>query len=362
MAGSRSTGFSARSGSRRAIWRVLAVAALLLPVTLSGDASGQTYPVRESRPPLRDFYDKYVDCGGLFIRSARIVEDRALELACGKITKMLAHATQAKANLLEWQAELHIIGRDQQTSDLPELHWARGKDWDANTHQDVDQRTRGVGGLYASCGEENLLGLPSDRYRGGSDICVHEFAHTVMELGLDEALRGRIAAQYRRATSAGRWKGLYAATNPNEYWAELSMWYFGAHGARGTTGPGDGRAALAAYDPDGQALLDDIYSGRLTPSAVKISPVHVVTGSAELHSLAGGGGASLVLRNNSSRTFSLGWLDFKGQPIAYGMLERTSHREMKTYVSHAWELKDTSSGQIIRFVVESPFSRWSVEE
>jgi alpha-glucosidase len=342
----------------------LVLAALaVLPVGLSArDASGQTWPVRESRPPIRDFYDKHVDCGGLVVRSARIVDDRALELACGKVTTMLAHAPQAKANLLEWRVELHIIGRNQQPSDLPELHWARGKDWDKSTHQDVDQRTRGVGGLYASCGEENLLGLPSDRYRGGSDICVHEFAHTVMEFGLDDALRSGIADQYRRATSAGRWNGLYAATSPNEYWAELSMWYFGAHGQRGTTGPADGGAALAAYDPDGDALLDDIYSGRRIPSAVKISPVHVVTGTGELRSLAGGAGASLVLRNNSSRTFWLQWLDFKGQPVTYGRLEQMSDRTIRTYVRHAWELKDAVSGQIVRFVVEAPFSRWSVGE
>jgi hypothetical protein len=355
---------SAQSGSPRADWRVVALAVLaVLPVALGAhDAIGQTYPVRESRPPARDFYDKFVDCGGLFIRSARVVEDRALELACGKVTKMLSHAPQAKANLLEWRAELHIIGRDQQPSDLPELHWARGKDWDRNKHQDVDQRTRGVGGLYASCGEENLLGLPSDRYRGGSDICVHEFAHTVMEFGLDDAIRASIAEQHRRATSAGRWNGLYAATNPKEYWAELSMWYFGAHGQRATTGPADGDAALATYDPDGHALLDSIYSGRLSPSAVKISPVRNVTGTGEVHSLAGGGGASLVLRNNSSRSFSLQWLDFKGQPIAYGTLEPMSDRVTKTYVRHAWELKDTASGQSVRFVVEAPFSRWSVDE
>src|SRR5262249_6882522 len=150
--------------------------------------------------------------------------------------------------------------------------------------------------------------------------------------------------------------------NAKEYWAELSMWYFGAHGQRGTSGPADGSAALATYDPDGHALLDNIYSGRLIPSAVKISPVRVVTGTSSLHSLAGGGTASLVLRNNSSRTFSLQWLDFKGQPIDYGKLEQMSDRAMKTYVRHAWQLKDTASGQIIRFVVEAPFSRWSGDE
>jgi hypothetical protein len=353
----------ARSGSQRPEWRVFALALIaMLPVACVPDANGQVYPVRESRPPLRGFYDKYIDCGGLFIRSARIVEDHALDLACGKVTKMLSRAPQAKTNLLEWQAELHIIGSSQNSSDLPELHWARGRDWDKNTHQDVDQRTRGVGGLYASCGEENLLGLPSDRYRGGSDICVHEFAHTVMDFGLDEALRGEIAEQFTRATRAGRWKGLYAATNPKEYWAELSMWYFGARGQSGAAGPAAGSAALAAYDPDGYALLDNIYAGRLVPSAVKISPVHLATGMAALHSAAGGGGASLVLRNNSSRTFSLEWFDFKGQPIEYGNLDPMSDRSMRTYVRHAWELKDTASGRIIPFVVEAPFSRLSVDE
>jgi hypothetical protein len=70
----------------------------------------------------------------------------------------------------------------------------------------------------------------------------------------------------------------------------------------------------------------------------------------------------LVLRNNSSRTFALEWLNFKGQPIDYGKLEPMSDRDMRTYIGHAWELKDTASGQVVRFVVEAPFSRWSVEE
>jgi hypothetical protein len=258
---------------------------------------------------------------------------------------MLSRAPQATANLLEWQAELHIIGRNQQPSDLPELQWARGKDWDPKPHQDVDRRTRGVGGLYSSCGEEDLLGLPSDRYAGGSDICMHEFAHAVMDLGLDDALRKTIEEQYRRATSAGLWSGRYAATNPKEYWAELSMWYFGAHGDRGSAGPADGRAALAAYDPDGEALLDRIYSGALRPSAIRIVPVRMADASAEFRSVGGGGAATLVLLNNSSRARAVQWLDFKGQPVDYGTLEQMSYRVMNTFIKHAWQLKDTASGR-----------------
>jgi hypothetical protein len=258
-------------------------------------------------------------------------------------------------------AELHIIGRDQQTSDLPELHGYRGQEWDKGSHLDIDRRTRGVGGLYSSCGEENLLGLPTDRYRGGSDICIHEFAHAFMNFGLDDALRGSIAEQYRRAKAAGLWNGLYAATNAQEYWAELSMWYFGAHGDRGKTGPADGNAALAAYDADGHALLDRIYSGRLSPAPVRIAPVHLAAGSGELRSAASTAKASLVLLNNSSRAYAVQWLDFKGERKGYGTLEPMSYRTMETFLTHAWELKDTLSGRASRFVVDAPFSRWNIE-
>jgi len=49
-----------------------------------------------------------------------------------------------------------------------------------------DPRTRGLGGLLTSCGEENLLGLEKDRYRG-RDICVHEFAHNILGYGVPSA-------------------------------------------------------------------------------------------------------------------------------------------------------------------------------
>lgn len=266
----------------------------------------------------------------------------------------------SQANLPQWQAELHIIGRDQQTSDFPELQSARGKVWDAKSHENIDQRTRGVGGLHASCGEENLLGLPSDRHAGGSDICIHEFAHTVMDIGLDDALRKSIEAQYGRATSAGLWSGRYAATNPQEYWAELSMWYFGAHGDRGAAGPADGNAALAAYDPGGYALLDKIYSGGLRPSTVKIVPVRMAGASGELHSSGGGIDARMALLNNSATAFAIQWLDFKGQPVDYGTLAPTSYRVMKTFVNHAWQFKDTALDRTERFVVDAPASRLRV--
>ena len=55
-------------------------------------------------------------------------------------------------------------------------------------------RARGLGGRITSCGEENLLNLPGDRYRR-ENILIHEFAHAIHEMGLnhiDERFDGRL--------------------------------------------------------------------------------------------------------------------------------------------------------------------------
>jgi len=73
------------------------------------------------------------------------------------------------------------------------------------------------------------------------------------------------------ALAAGRWEKAYAAVNPHEFFAELSMWYWGTHGDLHMTGakPADGPEGLKAYDPESFALMDDFYHGRmpLTPPA-----------------------------------------------------------------------------------------------
>ena len=158
---------------------------------------------------------------------------------------------------------MHIIGRNQVTSDLPEHQHLKGKKiYDGKLT--VDERTRGLGGLLTSCGEENLLHLPEDRYKG-RDICVHEFAHNVQDKGMSEAVRAKVRAQYRSSLDRGLWKGSYAASNESEFFAELTMWYFGTHGDLNMTGPkpADGPDGLRAYDPEAYLLLDDFYSGRI---------------------------------------------------------------------------------------------------
>jgi alpha-glucosidase len=126
-----------------------------------------------------------------------------------------------------------------------------------------------MGGRLTSCGEENLLRLEKDRYHG-RDICLHEFAHCVRNYGIPRELRARFDDQFHRSLANGLWVNSYAGSNPDEFFAELTMWYFGTHGDLRMTGPKpeNGPEGLKKYDPDAFALLDDFYSGRMTVERV----------------------------------------------------------------------------------------------
>lgn len=137
----------------------------------------------------------------------------------------------------------------------------------------MDERTRSLGGLLTSCGEENLLRLDMDRYRG-RDICIHEFAHNIQDNGVSAQIRRKIRQQYYLSLGRGLWRGSYAASNEKEFFAELSMWYFGPHGDRAMTGaePANGPEGLRAYDPQAYQLLDDFYSGSIKVSRISGKP------------------------------------------------------------------------------------------
>jgi hypothetical protein len=238
-------------------------AALALLMAIPARA-GNEPPNRASEPTASAFFKKNVDCNGIPVRSSLAVSDEALKRACDKVILMLRNIPAVRNVLVRSGAELHIIGRNEQTSDLPEFRRQRGVLYLDNKGRltTIDARTRGKGGLLSSCGEENILHLPGDRYRDGYDVCIHEFAHAIMNYGIDARHRGEIEAQYERSMAAGLWRNAYAATNAAEYWAELSMWYFGSHGARrrdSDTPVGNGPEALQAYDPQGFSLLQGIY-------------------------------------------------------------------------------------------------------
>jgi hypothetical protein len=326
-------------------YHTLIILMLFQSVVSSLYAQTDTLPiVRKVDPPFNNFYSKLAYCDGIPIRSAAVVSDSGLIVAYKRIQLMLQYIPSVQRRLVRRGAELHIIGKDQQPSDLPEFQGMKGKKifTDTPVPTDVDERTRGMGGLYASCGEENLLGLFDDRYYS-CDICVHEFAHDLMNSGLDSAARNKIHRQYLRAMSKGLWAGNYAAVNDEEYWAELSMWYFGSHGAflKGTMLPEPGSEGLRKYDPEGYDLLNDIYSrGRvIAPRVPDITQPTLVAKSRHTEKRL----AALcwfTIFNNTDEPLNANWMDFDGKPELYAIVKPHTNVKLQTFSTHIWMLAD----------------------
>ena len=228
-------------------------------------------------PAEKGFFSKVLDFHGIPIKAHRVVADEALMAAYSRLSLLLTNLIIKQplviANLVAAGAELHIIGRDQVTTDLPEWRHDKGKPLAEYHGLTRDERTRGMGGRLTSCGEENLLRLAKDRYRG-RDICLHEFSHNIRSHGIPRAVRARLDEQYRRSVEKGLWQKSYAGSNADEFFAELTMWYFGTHGDLGMTGPkpASGPEGLKKYDPEAYTLLDDFYSGRIEIGRIQNKP------------------------------------------------------------------------------------------
>ncbi len=295
-------------------------------------------------PPDRGFFSKQLVCHGIPIKSHRDVSDAALREAERRLGRMLEHTPVIRDNLVDIGAELHLIGKNQQTSDLPYLRHYKGKAYESygKTFESIDTRTRGIGGVMASCGEENLLKLASDRYHDHRDICTHEFAHTLLGYGVSADVREAVHKQFEKSTAAGLWKTAYASTNDDEFFAELSMWYFGSRGDYGKLKPQPkvGRPWLRQYDPGAFAVLDGIYSGRTNVARIIWEKLAARSPEEEpqLKARSSTQPTVVVFDNRTSDDLSLFWLDFQGKRKAYGQVRAGDRSSQNTFATHPWLL------------------------
>lgn len=237
------------------------------------EGSANKPPIRRIVPPEKDFFSKETSYRGIPIKAHEVVSDEALYAAHDRLATMLRQLPVIVSNLVAARVELHIIGKDQVTTDLPEWRHDKGKPLPEYNGLTRDERTRGMGGRLVSCGEENLLKLTKDRYRG-RDICLHEFAHAVRNYAMSRETRDLFNQQYRRSIGQGLWVKGYAASNPDEFFAELTMWYFGTHGDMNMKEPKpkNGPEGLKAYDPEAFGLFDDFYQGRIASARLPATP------------------------------------------------------------------------------------------
>ena len=258
---------------------ILMIFAAVLPGSQAWGLRGQEAKPETARPAIRiadppdqGFYSKILDFHGIPIKAHMVVSDEALNAAYDRLSLQLKNLPIVTANLAAAGAELHIIGRNQVTTDLPEWQHDKHVPLDEYNGLTRDQRTRGMGGRITSCGEENLLRLPKeqDRYFG-RDICLHEFAHNIMGSGINPEVRAKIDEQAKKSKAKGLWVNSYAGSNSSEFFAELTMWYFGTRGDLSMTGPKpeNGTEGLRKYDPEAYQFLDDFYGGRIEITKVE---------------------------------------------------------------------------------------------
>jgi len=323
-------------------WPRARTGVFLIAVGLLCAADAAEVRVERIAPPEWGFFSKQVAYQGIPIKAHESVADAALIEAHRRVSRMLDKLPAAAENLADAGAEIHVIGKNQQTSDLPYLrHW-KGKPYETHGKQvqTIDTRTRGIGGLQASCGEENLLKLPSDRYKDHRDICSHEFAHTLLRFGLSPDVQAMVRDQFKKSTAKGLWKTAYASTNHDEFFAELTMWYVGSRGDFGRIQPPptEGQDWLRQYDPEAFDLLDRLYSGRVPLKRITFEPLlpRPAADEPKLRSLSSTDPTCLIFVNRTATDYALFWLDFEGKRKPYGILHAGEKQGQNTFATHPW--------------------------
>jgi alpha-glucosidase len=245
----------------------LSAALLVLVASANAQRGDDPKPVAVTAPPksvrtsfkLAPFYKKYISAKGLPLVASDKVSDEALREADFIVNHMLEGREDVRQALIKNRVRVAVMAPSEKTTDIPEHSGLTPKEY-------WDNRARGLGATFArpaiSGAEENLLNLKGDRY-AKENILVHEFAHTIHEMGLntiDKAFDGKLRAAYQLAIDRGLWKGKYAASNRKEYWAEGVQSYFDCNDANNSQhNDVDTREELAEYDPALFMLIDEAF-------------------------------------------------------------------------------------------------------
>jgi len=249
----------------QAVLRGLAFVSAAMSIAASAEfpeIQVERLPDRErSRLNLAEFYEQFASADGIPIVASGRVRPEAVAEAAWIVSRMLARRPDVARALATSPVRVAVMAHDEFTTDIPEHA-------DLRPAERWNRRARGLGATDArpavSCGEENLLCFPGDPYVG-ENILVHEFAHTVHEIGLravDPTFQKRLEAAFALAKDRDCWRGTYALTNPAEYWAEgVQSWLGCNRTGGGIHGPLNSAAAVREHDPPLAALLAEVFGG-----------------------------------------------------------------------------------------------------
>ena len=228
---------------------------------------------------LDAFYTKFCSVRGIPLVAASVVPDAAFNEAWNVLENMLTGVSSAVIQkIIANKIRIGIIGKNQLTTDMPEYR-NLDRDFPLPGGESWNTRARGLGATISipliTGAEENILCLPGDRYLGES-ILLHEFSHTVLNLGVEFAdtnFKSRLNTAYN-AVLGKKWINTYADDTVEEYWAEGVQDYYNTNieaiPSNGIHNEINTRAELNTYDPSLFGLIQEIFGTRdYTPTCPK---------------------------------------------------------------------------------------------
>ena len=237
----------------------------------------QQFP-RLRRPPgelrLNPFYQKYLDAFGIPIVSSAAVPDRAHYQARALFGDVLANRPDLLDALAQTRTRVAIMAEGEVLTDIPEYTGlyliSPGRDWDVITEGGGVGPSRAIPVLVVAV--QNLICLDSD-LAPHADVFIHEIGHAVLNMAIefklnDTKFRRQVESAYASALAAGLWRHTYAATNPDEYWAEGTTAWFDLNSPPDPLRNNiNTRAELIEYDPTLAELLEQVYGDASAPSS-----------------------------------------------------------------------------------------------
>ena len=285
-------------------------------------------------------YIHHVEHAGITIRGMSEVKPETLAIAKDRLKMLLEHQPNVTANLASIGAELRV------TAGL--------------------EGFKATGGLISYATQENILKLPNDSHADHRDITVHELAHMLHIIGFSDDLQQRINQRYEAALAEKLWPGCYALTNDREFFAELTMWYFGTRGDYGDIDPApkEGPEWFKSYDPDSYALLEEIYSGKLPGGKFDWTGLssEPIGDESIIKSHNSDERCYIAFRNETEQALSYHWLDFEGKRVSYGQIYPHSVAGMDTYATHPWVVLDDDEQVLGIFIPQDPHSLVVLDE
>ena len=242
-----------------------------------------------------------------------------------------------------------------------------------------------------------MLNYPGDPY-DGYNVLIHEFSHSVHLDGLntvDPGFDDRLRKAFDAAIAKGLWKGTYASSNKQEYWAEgVQAWFH----AQFEFIDIDTRAELKDYDPELAKLIAEVFGDtdwRYTPPATRTHlphlqgfdpqdsptfewPPELVACYEQLFEPDGDGGdkwvnldpydsrlrspsyetsdTEIIFVNRSGATLTYYWIDADGTEIYLSRLTFAA-TAIRTFVGHIWLIKDQHGNDLAVFRAEEKTGR-----